>query len=741
MRIFPLFFLLITNALLSQTTLSAGDIAIIQYNSDGSPEQIKFLTLTSIEAGTEIKFTDNGWTSAGNFRANEGIIKWTAPTNYSCGAIINMNMEEAATIADTSLTPIDNGFNLSGNGDQILVYQGTEAAPTFIFAINNEGSAIWQSDATSSNTSSLPPGLTNGTNAVALTEKDNAKYDNLLTGLTGSKTTILTNICTPANWSGHNTTNQIFTETFNTNWNGSNWDGTSGDFLSVTINGDYDTNTDGDFSACNCTVNASQTLTVNSGGTVTVENDITNNGTILVKTGGSVVQVSPFGVNTGTGYTVERETTSQSSRFLFTYWSSPISTATFAAVAADARLYFSYNTSGQNWTAGSNSSSMSPGIGYALQGPDAGASYPGTQTASFTGAPFNTGDISIALDAGYEWNLVGNPYPSAIDADTFLADNAAVLGGTIYFWTHNTEEDGTVNNTEDDYAMYNTTGGTMAITGGVIPDGNIASTQGFFAQALSSGPMLFTNSMRIAANNTVFFKSNPKKNETTNIDRIWLNLTNENSFSQILVGFLEDATDAIDRKYDGIRFEGKKSLNFYSILEDKDFAIQGLGSLKDENYIPLGFSTNTTGTFNITIDKSEGAILNSKVFIIDQLLNIKHEISKTPYSFSTLESGKFNSRFILSIEKTEKTLTVNEEEYSSKLLIENFNTTLIIRNLNNKLIKQVVVYNVLGKALLSKETASKEVQLTSNILKTNTILIVKTLLEDGTTIINKIIKN
>ena len=42
----------LSNVLFSQTTLSAGDIAIIQYNSDGNPEEIKFITFKSLEVGT-----------------------------------------------------------------------------------------------------------------------------------------------------------------------------------------------------------------------------------------------------------------------------------------------------------------------------------------------------------------------------------------------------------------------------------------------------------------------------------------------------------------------------------------------------------------------------------------------------------------------------------------------------------------------------------------------------------------
>lgn len=104
----PLILLFFTsNIILSHTTLSAGDIAILQYNADGSPEVIKFLALRSMEAGTTINFTDNGWRSDNTFRANEGTDTWTAATDISCGQIVTITLSSIA-------------FN--ANGDQILAY-------------------------------------------------------------------------------------------------------------------------------------------------------------------------------------------------------------------------------------------------------------------------------------------------------------------------------------------------------------------------------------------------------------------------------------------------------------------------------------------------------------------------------------------------------------------------------------------------------------------------------------------
>ena len=65
-------------------------------------------------------------------------------------------------------------------------------------------------------------------------------------------------------------------------------------------------------------------------------------------------------------------------------------------------------------------------------------SFPYKQPVQFVGEP-NNGDQFFTLDpvSGVK-NLIGNPYPSALDANAFLLANQDKLEGTIYFWTHNT---------------------------------------------------------------------------------------------------------------------------------------------------------------------------------------------------------------------------------------------------------------------------------------------------------------
>lgn len=185
----------------SQTILSPGDLAMIGANCD-NPDDFAFLLLVDVDAGSVIKFTDQGWLAAGSFRGGEGILTFTTATYLNAGTVVVYSENQSDFSSSGS-------FSLSSTGDQILVYQGDELSPQFIYGLNMEGAAVWQADATSTNNSALPAGLNNGLSAVALQEFDNVKY----AGSTQfpDPTQALITISDPASWAGDNLNRFDFT--------------------------------------------------------------------------------------------------------------------------------------------------------------------------------------------------------------------------------------------------------------------------------------------------------------------------------------------------------------------------------------------------------------------------------------------------------------------------------------------------------------------------------------------------
>ena len=227
----------------AQTVLTAGDIAVIGMNIDETvPNQRwAFMTMRSIAAGTIIHFTDKGYDgSTGQFRApaaianqeNDGYMTWQLPATITAGTIIRAtnNTINGSTAGVTGALG-NNSFGFNGAGDQIIVYQGTSGTAvgaTFIYAFNNgqhsdygaPGNWITTGTITADYLSYLPPALTNGSTALALTYNigtgnpqasspvgsANYGFDNVYYGgiTTGTKAQLLTAIGTPSNWAGDN---------------------------------------------------------------------------------------------------------------------------------------------------------------------------------------------------------------------------------------------------------------------------------------------------------------------------------------------------------------------------------------------------------------------------------------------------------------------------------------------------------------------------------------------------------
>jgi hypothetical protein len=181
-------------------TLSAGDIAIIGYNSD-DPDGFAFVTLADIPEGEFVFFTEEGW-NTGDWSNTifEGTLGWQSGVGGTpCGTIISIEETGMNTFAVTSGVLTFSGVSWSlWDGDQILVYQGSRTSPTFITALNADYDALdydlstsWNNNGGAFARSTVPPGLINGVNCLALfpapgPELDNAIYSGSLTGSTDS---------------------------------------------------------------------------------------------------------------------------------------------------------------------------------------------------------------------------------------------------------------------------------------------------------------------------------------------------------------------------------------------------------------------------------------------------------------------------------------------------------------------------------------------------------------------------
>ncbi len=318
-------------------------------------------------------------------------------------------------------------------------------------------------------------------------------------------------------------------------WDGANWTSNAlpDRTRTVRIDGTYSSQNLRNIEACDLIVENELDFDNNGKKSVVVHRNlsVTENGNFQLGDQESLVMYDDDAEITGVIQKVEKSTP-LNNPYDFTYWSSPVSDASIADVFSGVRSGRTYYFDQSKSTASSPDNdpegtywhvwvpangTMKPGRGYASE---AKADETNIHQISFKGTP-NNGVVYEQIhfnddeDDGNDFNLIGNPYPSAINIDLFFDQNEEFIDPAIYLWTHTTpvsEETGDYS--FNDYATYNRTGGT-AVGEGPVPDKNIGSAQGFMVRALAEVDIEFNNSMRIIDSNDQFFKSRvvKKKNK------------------------------------------------------------------------------------------------------------------------------------------------------------------------------------------------------------------------------------
>lgn len=623
--------------------------------------------------------------------------------------------------------------------------------------------------------------------------------------------------------------NAVKLEIETTIWNG-NWSlPPTADKIAV-LNAPYDTSVGGvqdSFRACNLIIN-NVPLNIANGDFVEVENNlIVNglNGAINIEEQGSFLQINDLGVVTAavpTNLKVNKRTAPSNNWYEYTYWSSPVFQETpenglgnsnpNRRYQFDAQFYrdsFYQTTNNGPYFSGAgiddiddaapydwqpiSTPYLTPGRGYAstqdpaVFGSTFGCPGPTCRINYIFSGLFNNGVITVPLyrndsELGdTNWNFVGNPYPSAISADVFLATNAGVLNtsisesspiieGAIYLWSQNTAPSNAaignqnMNFSQSDYAIINGIGQTAAGGDSNIPSRYIPSGQGFFVamdnsalatqvlpspvsdENIQTTDIIFNNSMRVKDNNNEFFRNSTTQNTLDN--KLWLNITTDNGvFSQILVGYLDNATD----DYDGMLYDAPRnaSTDVNSIIyttipnELKKFAIQGKNSnsLNLDETISLGFSTaiNEATAYSIAIAQIEGVFMSENtIYIKDNLINTIHNLKESDYSF-TSEAGEFNKRF--EIVFTPNALSIKDNLPSNDdLIIRELSDGYVELTVNETFtITKVDILDLLGRQIYKLTGASsREVYNLSKLSKA--AYIAKVTLSNGQIITKKAIK-
>ena len=415
------------------------------------------------------------------------------------------------------------------------------------------------------------------------------------------------------------------------------------------------------------------------------------------------------------------------------------------------------------WTSINENSSLLPGEGYTMKGTSGAANIlTDFQNYVFKGMP-NNGDITLALDksSGEVDRLIGNPYPSAIDATEFILDNLSIadggnnvngtiFNGALYFWDHFGEENShSTSNFVGGYATRNLTGGAVAIsndalvnangaTGTKIPGQFIPVNQGFFVSTVldgfnndngtpiltvDGGNIVFKNSQRVFATEgsggSVFMRANSGKTKSGSANENVAEADNvkptirlmydspKGYHRQIVVGIDENASNEFDLGYDAFMADINEE-DMYWIFNNNKFVIQGVNTIDAAQEFALGLKVKQAGLIKIKIDALEKIDPTLNLYIKDNTTDETYKINNKPFEID-LDEGTYDDRFALVFQSNNSNVSSDDDvvlKNEFTIYYDSRASEIKIIKPTNSEILGVNLYNVIGQRIESLKYSS-----------------------------------
>ncbi|MCP4051889.1 MAG: T9SS type A sorting domain-containing protein [Mesoflavibacter sp.] len=430
-----------------------------------------------------------------------------------------------------------------------------------------------------------------------------------------------------------------------------------------------------------------------------------------------------------------------------------------------------------DWIFVGESGTVDAGYGFTMKGTDAG-----NQQYDFRGKP-NEGEISVAVLTGQE-TLIGNPYPSALDAVAFIHDpaNTGFLdSASLYFWeqdqsiaSHNLTSysggyasftitpTGVRSFTPATFKTYNADG-TINTTG--LPSTSsknvyryIPIGQGFMVKGSADGNLLISDSHRTyyreSGANSEFFRtaqqnessSNQNGQSTTNgsdvlpsdYKRFRLNIDfNETYTRQLLQNFHDTATP--DEDY-GLESNMYSTLNSDAYWPQNSKKLVTQANAYDLNLaIPVVLNLNNQQLIRFRIFDVQNFDNNQPIYIHDKVNDTYVNLQSQNFEIN-LPAGNYTDRFeVVFVEAN--TLSTDEFAENNFNVIQNNNTSeLVVLNPKKLDIENIKLYDVSGKIIFNKIIKNNNERLsysTKNL--SDGVYLVQTTLSNSNTTTKKVI--
>lgn len=561
-----------------------------------------------------------------------------------------------------------------------------------------------------------------------------------------------------------------------TTWDGNDWsNGDPNEYSPAILTDDYSGNIIAnslDMGAFNVTLNDGEVMEI-------VKNVTSTTGKVIMSSKASLVQRD----DSANAPMIELTKNTRSlARYNYIFFGSPVAGNIFSQLAGayyqtptnNNRLYNHYKFISGNellfgeelvpanpyltpWQALSSANFVSPGQGWISSissiAPFNTDAFTGVISLKFSGIA-NNGVINATvlksthanIDHGSNFNLLANPYPSALNADKFIEENRDV-DGVVYIWEAKTQPISIADTgfyEQSDYITYTKAGSTIPNPTSNIFNGKIPSGQGFMVRAeVNNGVVIFNNCMRLSStsDNNFFYRTTSVSTQSESvIDRFKLNLTSSaGDFNQLLVAYIEGLTYDYDRGYDASK-NSNASSQIFTLLgaSNRKLGIDARPSFNDTDIVRLGFSTSTplaSTTFQINVVDKEGVFTNDDldIFIFDRLNNTYHNFDNGSFNFTANQSELLNRFDVVYQSSTLDGPSFND----SDVFVSLNNDNLLLKS--KEFMDDAYIFDITGR--LIKKIEINGLTYSNDFIHAQGVYIVRVNFSNGKSVSNKVVNN
>ena len=595
---------------LNFTTPITGTAAILDGNSPSNRSVLSNVTISGLNISNGSTVTFRWVDASASSSAGMGIDDFSI-------TLVALNPPSAPTI--TGIIPNNSQLSVDFNAP---TSNGGSSITNYIYSTDNGSTWVTPNPAVTGSPfviSNLSAGSTYDVQLKAVNSEGNGTASNTVTAT-------IPNIYS---WTGTTSTNWLTA----TNWNPN---GVPDGSIDITIPSSASLTNSPEINSL--TINSGKALTLQSGAKLTIIGILTNNGTVNIENGATLVQTGS-GSNSGSGtYNVKQTITGSGGvtpNGRFWYLGSPLSNGSSTALlSSTGNQLWQWDETGTNYSSMASSQALTQGKSYVLR------SGQSSETVNFSGSELSNGSLGLlnltrtGTSAQFRGcHLVSNPYPSYLDWDMVGKTNVST---TMYVRTAL----GSNFNVLETYNSLDQIGTSIS---GTAMTKDIAPMQGFWVKVTTdgqTGSLALNNNMRGHQSNGAGLRSSAQDFPAF----LRFNMLDGENKDQVILFMSPDANTSLD-EHDSEKMLATGSAQFYSTVNAKKLVINGMKNVKAKTSVPLTLDVPTSKSYSFQAE--EFNIEDGLILLEDKQEGVIQDLTINPvYSFFG-NAGMNSTRFVI----------------------------------------------------------------------------------------------